>query len=134
MPHTTRPVRAALAYLAVIFALAFAFGAFRVSWLAPRSGAVAAVLIEVPLILAASWFTARAIIPRFGVKTARAALAMGALAFALLIALEYALAVLAFGQSAGEWVAGLVTLPGLIGLTGQLGFALMPLLVLRQNA
>ena len=127
------PLRAALRYLAVIFTLAFAFGAFRVNWLAPRIGALSAVLIELPIILTASWLTARRIMPRCGVRTGSTALAMGALAFALLIALECALAVLAFGQSAAEWAASLATPPGLLGLIGQLGFALMPRAVLRRN-
>lgn len=133
MPDSARPGRAALLYLAVIFTLAFAFGAFRVSWLAPRIGDVAAVLIEVPLILIASYVAARAIMPRFGIRNGVAALTMGALAFALLLMLECALAVLAFGQSATAWAAALATLPGMIGLLGQLGFALMPWAVMRRD-
>ncbi len=129
----SRPLLAALTYLAAIFTLAFVFGVFRVSWLVPRVGAVMAVLIEVPLILAVSWSAARAITPRFGIETTRAAMAMGGLACALLLALECALAVLAFGQSAAEWTTGLVTLPGLIGLLGQLGFALIPWAVVRRG-
>lgn len=134
MPDSLRPLGAALLYWAMIFTLAFAFGAFRVSWLAPRTGTVAAVLIELPLILGASFIAARAIVPRFSIQTSRAALAMGALAFAVLLAAECALAVLAFGQSAAEWAAGLVTRPGILGLLGQLGFALMPWMIVRQRA
>ena len=76
----------------------------------------------------ASWLAARRLTRRYHVADARDALAMGGLAFALLLAAELALA-LALGSSAGEWLTGLGETPGLIGLTGQAGFALMPVAV-----
>ena len=122
-----RPVLlAALAYWATVFAFAFVLGTFRTLWLAPRLGDLAAVACEVPLVLAASWFAARRVTSRFGVSTPGAALAMGLIAFALLMLAELALAQLLAGQSPRQWAAGLATPAGVLGLAGQVGFALMP--------
>ncbi len=126
-------LRAAAAYFAMIFALGFVLGTLRVLWIAPRTGETAAVLLELPLMLLASWLAARALTGRFEIRRARDAVAVGALAFALLMGAELLLA-LATGQSAREWLAGLGRLPGALGLAGQLGFALMPVLVRERPA
>ena len=116
-------------YWAATFAVAFVIGAARTLWLAPRVGALAAVLAELPVMLAVSWVMARAVLRRRPLASRRAALAMGSLAFVLLMGAELALATLGFGQSAGLWLAALATPPGLAGLAGQAGFALMPVWV-----
>jgi hypothetical protein len=122
-------IRAGFAYFACVFALGFVLGTIRVLWLVPVLGEVAAVLAELPAMLAASWLAARWLVQRFAVPAGAPRLAMGALAFALLMAAEAGLGVLAFGESLGSWAAGLVAVPGVFGLAGQLGFALMPLFV-----
>ena len=123
------PLIAATIYWAAILALGFALGTVRVGWLAPRIGASAAVLVELPVMLAASAWLARRLTRRYRIAAAHDALAMGALAFALLLASEAALAVLAFGQAPRAWLASLATAPGALGLGGQLLFGAMPLLV-----
>lgn len=123
MPRIVRP---ALAYVAAIFTLGFVLGTVRTLWLAPRIGAAAAVLAELGPMLAACWLTARAVLRRHPLPTRAAALAMGALAFAVLMALECALGVLGFGLTVTGWAEALLTVPGLLGLAGQLGFAVMP--------
>ncbi len=125
---TMQTAKAALAYWACVFALAFVVGAMRVTWLAPRVGEVAAVLIEVPVILAASWIAARVLVRRFGIGSAYQALAMGAMAFGLLMASEALLAVW-IGQGVAHWLAGMASVAGAIGLAGQLGFAVVPVVV-----
>jgi hypothetical protein len=122
---------AAAAYAALIFAAGFVLGSLRVLALAPRLGEVAAVLAEVPVMLALSWLAARRAVARFAVPPVAAArLAMGALAFALLMAAEVALGLWGFGRSVAEVVAGMTSAAGLIGLAGQVGFGLMPLILL----
>lgn len=79
-----RWLKAAFAYLPV-FAVAFALGALRVTLVAPQTGALAAVALELPLVLALSWAVAGRVLRRWP-QAPRAA--FGALAFALLMLLE----------------------------------------------
>jgi len=123
-PPLARAVRLALAYWAGVFALGFMLGAARSLWLAPRVGELAAVAIELPVMIAASWWWARRLVAGRGLTGSEAA-ASGALAFALLLASEAALAA-AFGRAVRDWLAALATPPGALGLAGQAAFAAMP--------
>jgi len=125
---TSAVVGLALRYWAAVFAIGVALGTGRTLWLAPRTGALAAVLIELPLMLAASWLIARRLLARHPLPGRSAALAAGALAFALLMASEAALAI-GLGGTAEGWLAALVTPAGLAGLFGQFGFAVLPALL-----
>lgn len=118
--------KAAAAYLAPVFAVAFLLGALRVTLVAPQTGPLAAVALEVPLVLALAWLVAGRVLARWPLPPA-GRLAMGALAFALLMLAELALA-LGFGQTPARFLADLATPPGLLGLAGQAGFGLIPLL------
>jgi hypothetical protein len=124
-----RVVDLAVSYWAGMFAFGVVLGTARVLLVAPRVGELAAVAIELPPMLAASWWLARRLTARRRLA-AGAAVAMGALAFALLLASE-ALLALALGQDLQRWLATLTTAPGALGLVGQLGFAAMPWLVRR---
>ena len=120
---------AGVAYFAVVFAAGFVLGALRVLVVAPAIGALAAVLVELPVMLGLSWGVAGAVLRRLAPDPGLATRAtMAATAFALLMLAEPALAILAFGQAARGYLAGLVTLPGAIGLAGQVVFGLIPLL------
>jgi hypothetical protein len=46
---------------------------------------------------------------------------------------ESALAVLVFGESLAEWTASLFRIAGIIGLAGQMLFALMPALLVSKT-
>jgi hypothetical protein len=120
---------AAVAYWALVFAAGFALGTLRVTLIAPAIGALAAVACELPLMLLASWWGALVVLRRWPLPDRAARLAMGALAFAMLMVAEAALARLAFGQSLTEWAALLATAPGALGIAGQLAFALIPSLL-----
>jgi len=48
-------IHAALIYFAAVFSLAFVLGALRVTLIAPKVGAMAAVALELPVVLTASW-------------------------------------------------------------------------------
>jgi hypothetical protein len=124
---------AAIRYVALIFLLGFVLGTIRTLVIMPRTGATAAVLIELPFMLAASWLLANRIVRRARLSPARA-LAMGALAFVLLMIAEALLALALGNQDLGAWFAGLFRAPGWIGLAGQVAFGLCPLLAaLRQR-
>ncbi|UTP38255.1 hypothetical protein M9M90_13635 [Phenylobacterium sp. LH3H17] len=117
-----------LTYFALVFSLAFATGAARVLVVAPRLGPTAAVLLEVPLIILASWAIARRLL-RDRDFTRAQRLAVGATAFTLTMAAEAGLARIMQGQSLGDWAMTVATPIGLVGLAGQTAFAAMPLLV-----
>jgi len=121
--------RAALIYWALVFSFAFVIGVVRTMWLAPLLGsAVLAVLLELPLVLTASWWVARRIVTSNRLGCGESA-AMGAVAFTLLMVAELALATFVFGETTHGWFSALFGLPGALGLAGQLGFAVIPVLV-----
>lgn len=124
-------IAAAWRYLAGIFALGFVLGTVRTLWLAPLIGPVAAIACEVPLLLLASWWWATRLLRRYRLGSRGQALAMGGIAFALLMVGELALAMTMGGQSAGQWLAALGEPAGALGLAGQIVFALIPALIWR---
>jgi hypothetical protein len=129
-----KPGLAAIAYWATIFALGFVLGTLRVLWLVPIVGLLAATAMEIPLMLVASWCAAGWLMRRFGIAHERDALAMGLAAFVLLLAAEYALAATLVGQTPSQWLAGLRQPHALLGLAGQMAFALIPWWRVRRGA
>jgi hypothetical protein len=125
-------IRAGLAYFLIVFAIAFGIGAIRTGFIVPRIGALAAVCIEAPVVLAVSWAVCRRTTRRFAVpRGVGARLAMGATAFALLMAAELALSLTLGGLSAAQHWALYRGLPRQIGLAAQVAFAAIPLLQRR---
>lgn len=120
-----RSVKAAFAYTLPVFACAFVIGAVRVTLVAPATGPLIAVALEVPLVLALSWIIAGRVLRRWALAGSRR-LAMAALSFALLMLCEL-LTAHAFGQTVAEFLWAMTTPPGALGLAGQIGFALIPL-------
>ncbi len=118
---------AAAAYSAVVFIAGFILGTLRVLALAPRFGDIAAVALEIPVMLAFSWFASRAVCRRFAVPALLSPrVFLGGAAFALLIIAEVALSVWAFGLTVRGWAGSLGTPAGLLGLAGQVGFGAVP--------
>lgn len=115
-------------YATLTFAGAFVLGVVRVVLIAPLAGQVAAVMLELPVTLALSWIVCGWVMDRPWANRAlldRAA--MGAAAFALVMALEMGMALLLFGQTPAGALQGLAAPAGLLGLAGQAAFALLPL-------
>lgn len=125
---------AALAYWAGGLALGFLLGPVRVLWVAPRLGEFAAVAAELPVMLAAGWGWARVVLGRAAVVDARGAWLVGAGAFILLLTSECVLAAVLFGRSPDQWAADLLLPAGLLGLAGQLLWALLPGWAWRRGA
>jgi hypothetical protein len=120
-------LKAALAYFAPVFAAAFAIGALRVTLIAPQIGALAAVALELPLILGLSWLVAGRVLQRWPLGRGDT-FAMGAMAFVILMLAEVTLAFVLSGQSPPAYAATFLTAPGALGLAGQIGFAVIPAL------
>ncbi len=119
-------VRAALAYFLPVFAVAFVLGVLRLYVVIPLTGPLIAVALEVPVILGLSWLVAGRVLQRWP-RAQPHRLVMGALSFLLLMLAELALAT-AFGETPGQFLAAMATPHGALGLSGQLGFALIPAL------
>ena len=115
-----------LLYFAAVFAFAFVMGIVRTLVVAPRIGATAAVCIEIPIILTASWFVARRLL-RGGSFSLGQRMIIGAIAFILTMASEAALAAMLPNMSVSLWTSSLFTPLGLLGLAGQIGFAIIPI-------
>lgn len=119
---------AGLLYYAAVFSFAFVLGVARTLIIAPWLGTTAAVLIEVPIVVSASWVVARRLLRRRPLSLSQRA-SMGALGLVLLMASEVLLARLIRDQSIGQWVAELFTPVGMVGLVGELAFGDIPLLM-----
>lgn len=117
-------LKPALAYVLPVFAVAFALGAVRVSLVAPGIEPLLAVALELPLVLALSWHVAGRVLHRWP-QSPRPGL--GLASFLMLMLLELTTA-LAFGQSVTQFLAAMATPPGALGLAGQIGFGLIPLI------
>jgi hypothetical protein len=119
-------LQAGTVYFAIVFAFGFLFGTLRVLFVAPSVGETRAVLIELPLMLAVSWYAARWICARFAIAGLGSAVATGATAFALLMSAEFALGTFGFGQTLVQQLAAFATPAGALGVVGQIAFAIMP--------
>lgn len=123
-----RGAAAGALYGAAVFGLGFVLGTVRVLWLVPRLGELAATLVELPVMLAASWWLCGRLIRRFSLPPAPVPrLAMGMTALALLLGAEAGLGLTLMGRSMVEQLAAWTAPAALIGLGGQLLFGLMPL-------
>jgi hypothetical protein len=108
-------------------------GVLRALWLSPLLGDWLALAIELPIVLALSWKVCRYFNAAFDVANETVdRLAMGAVAFALLMIAEAALSTTLLGRSLAQHLAGYATWLGATGLGAQLVFAALPV-VARQN-
>lgn len=123
-----RGITAGLRYGVEAFALGFALGIVRVTLLTPLLGALPAVLIECPIILVAMAGRAASIIALSGVDQTSQRAIMGATGFVVLMACEFLFGI-ALGASPHEWASALTTPSGASGLTAQILFGALPLLV-----
>lgn len=119
-------LRAAVAYFAIVFAAGFVLGTIRTVVLAPRLGPLAAVLVEIPVMLVIAHAACRWLVARFAVPAALSdRLVMGGVAFVLLIAAELLLALVLGGTASGFLVA-LAEPAGMAGLAAQAVFGALP--------
>jgi hypothetical protein len=119
--------KAGLAYFVVAFGFGFLLGTFRMLVIVPAVGEISAVMLEMPIMLAISWFSSRWLIGRFSVPDGLAPrLVMGGLAFAILMFAEVGLSILGFGRTFAEHLASYRQIASFMGLLGQLAFASFP--------
>jgi hypothetical protein len=121
--------RLALVYSASVFSIGFVLGAARTLWIAPRLGDRVAELVEMPVMVAASFLVARAVMRRAGaIGVGRAAL-VGVAALALLLCAELAVVAFVRGQTLADYVASRDPVSGSAYVLALVLFAAMPALV-----
>jgi hypothetical protein len=129
-------LKAGVSYFALVYLAGFILGTVRVLLIAPCLGETAAVLLETPIILAASWIASRWCTAEFAVQAnPLPRLLMGGIAFALLITGELGVSVFVFGRSWEGALTAFRSPPGIVGLSAQAAFELFPLVqtALRRN-
>jgi hypothetical protein len=85
-----RTLEAGILYFALVFVAGFALGTIRTLWVVPRTGARMAELVETPIMLAVTIFSARWIIHRLVLPDAASArLGMGGFALLLMLMAEF---------------------------------------------
>jgi hypothetical protein len=135
--HAPRsPIAAGAVYFVMVFVLGFVLGTIRTLFVqdAPSGGRLLGVLIELPIMLAASWFLCRDVVRRFAVAPAVGERAvMGGVAFALLFLAELLVGALLFGRTPVQHFALYRDASYALGLAAQIGFALMPLIQWRYS-
>lgn len=119
-------------YLVAVFAAGFVLGVLRTLVVVPLLGALWAVLLELPVILAIAWLVCSRVLRRWPLS-ASAALGMGLVAFSLLMLVEAGLSNLLAGRSLTEHLALYTELPHQVGLAGQLVFAVFPWIQARRT-
>ncbi len=127
-PPFTRIATLATRYFAIVFVAGMVLGFVRVLLIAPATGSLAAVALELPVMLGIAWWAAGRVLGEKAVfrQDGAALIAIGAIAFLLLMIAEAGLAILGFGQSVSTYLAAFATAPGVLGLVGQIAFAAIP--------
>jgi hypothetical protein len=128
-----RATRAGALYAIIVFLIEFILGTIRVLLFAPRLGETAAVIVEVPIMLTASWPVCCWCVQRFDVRrTVPARSLMGVVAFLGLMSAEFGLGAV-LGRSLVDQFAAYGSAAGAIGPAAQVVFARFPVIqVWRQ--
>ena len=119
---------AGVAYFAVVFTLGFLLGTVRVLVAAPRLGELGAVLLELPVMLTASWLICGVLMVRLGVDGRPGSrTVMSVTVLILLLIAEPVGAMLLFGRTPGQILESWRTPVAILGLASQIAFVLFPL-------
>jgi len=121
--------RYAAAYFAAVFSIGFLLGVARALWIAPRLGERGAELVELPVMVAASFLVARALISRAGAVGIRDAALAGLAALALLLCAELSVVAFVRGQALVDYIASRDPVSGSAYALALLLFAAMPAVI-----
>ncbi|MEQ8861682.1 MAG: hypothetical protein RIC56_23825 [Pseudomonadales bacterium] len=132
-PAKVRPVVRGVVYFMLVFAVGFALGILRVSWLVPLAGERVAELVEMPLMLIAIYLAARFVIRRFPARRPSSHLASGALALLLLVSVEFSVVLWLRGLSVGQYLTERDPIAGGVYVVMLGVFALAPWLLRRSR-
>ena len=121
-------ILAGLAYFGCVFAVGFALGVGRTVFLAPRLGETAAVALELPIVLAIAWIACHWSPSTSHAQPIPAACGDGSSRLPCLMAAEGSISLLLAGRGLAEHIELYRELSHLLGLAGQVAFAIVPLL------
>lgn len=130
-----RSLNAGLLYFACTFGAGFVLGPLRILFVVPRVGERVAELIEMPIMLAVTFFAARWLTRRLAVPAAKGPrLTMGLVALALMLLAEFTLVLRLRGLAIDEYFATRDPVAGAAYYAALVVLAAMPLLVNRRQA
>jgi hypothetical protein len=128
-----RIVRAALLYFALVFGAGFLLAPLRILWLMPRVGQRWAELIELPVMLVVIVLAGRFVVARLAVpRSPPARLAMGAIAAALLLAVEFTVVLWLQGLTFAAYLTQRDPVSGSAYYLAVAFFGVFPLLLARE--
>jgi hypothetical protein len=121
-------------YFVLVFGAGFILGFIRVLWVVPQLGSRTAELIEAPLMLVVTYFSARFIVRRFPASRRVEYLHSGLLALLLLLIMEFSVVLGLQGLSIREYLSERDPVAGAVYLAMLIVFAVMPWLVGKKRA
>jgi len=128
-----RALQAALLYFLLVFGAGFVLGPLRLLVLVPRIGTGAAELLELPVMVAISWFVAWSVTRRLAIPAAAfPRLVMGLVGVALIIACEFTLVLKLRGLTLEQYFAARDPVSGPAYYLSLVLVALLPLVVNRR--
>jgi hypothetical protein len=114
-------------YFTFVFVVGFMLGTARILFVIPIWGETLATILELPLMLGASWWVCRHIIKRYRLPSDIATrMGMGLLALVMLLGAEVLLGILGLGRSLTDQWAEFQKPGPLLGLLAQFLFAAFP--------
>ncbi len=122
----SQPLGSGVFYGLFAFMLGFVLGTARVLLLAPTVGPTLAVLIELPLMLAACWWWSGRIARPPHMARRSDGVPLGLAALTVLLAGEFLVGVLLMGMTPAGWLSGFNGTPAALGLAAQLIAMAMP--------
>jgi len=129
-----RSLIAATVYFLTVFIAGFVLGSFRVVYVAPRFGELAATLIEAPFMVGAAFFICRWVLRRWSVPPqSELRWIMAAWFLILLFVFEWKFGVWLFGRTGAQQLEMLARPAGLVGLSAQLAAALFPVFLIKPR-
>jgi hypothetical protein len=126
-------LKSGVVYFALVFAAGFALGTIRTLWIAPRTGARAAELMEAPIMLAVSLVAAGWVVRHLDVPFQLSSrLGMGCVALGLMLLAEFTFVLRLRGISIREYWAARDPVAATAYYVSLGLFAIMPMLVARS--
>lgn len=127
-------VKAGAVYFALVFGAGFVLGTIRVLWLVPAVGTRTTELLEMPVMFAVIILSARWTARYFSIPyTVLSRLAMGGMALALILALDFTVVLWVRRLSFSQYIESFDPVAGTAYFVMLGVLAIMPLLVARRT-